>query len=143
MPEFNSLKIAAAALAFGLISLPAQAGLTIAPNNGNTDTIDDNGGTTGTGVPTGQPANGNGLTMGLQGYNSQVSPTTAPVLLPTLSADAGSYLLTYMGSGNAADTDTFSIGNCVFTNNAGGGGYHAWIHLPSFVGRRHPQFHLR
>ena len=121
MRKHLALAVLGAAAALALAGT-AKADLMIVPNNGPQDIINDAGGTTGTGVPTGQPAQGNGLPLGLTGYTSQVLGTTAPATGPSLIAvAAGDYLFTYMGSGNAANHDTFSIlnglgGSCSFDN---------------------------
>ncbi|HUZ72153.1 MAG TPA: PEP-CTERM sorting domain-containing protein [Stellaceae bacterium] len=49
----------------------AKADLMITPNGGEQDLINDAGGTTGSGDPSHQPSQGNGLPPGLSGYNSQ------------------------------------------------------------------------
>ena len=125
MTASKLLTVAGAVLAFGLVSFPAQANLLITPNSGNPDTLDDNGGTQGTGVPSViQGAGGNGLLApapgvagpGLMGYNSQIVPGSSAGLLPTLSVDAGNYLVMFMGSGNATAHDVFTVGNCTFDN---------------------------
>jgi hypothetical protein len=95
----------------------AQAGLLIQPNTIQQDIIDDAGGTTGTGIPQPQPSQGNGLPLGLTGYSSQnPNLSQAPNLL---AADTGAYLFTFMGRGNAVNTDTWTITigtGCTFNN---------------------------
>jgi hypothetical protein len=77
--------------------------ISIAPQNGAVDTVDDLGGNV---PPWGVP-------LGLSGYSS-VTTGTAPNLLLT----PGVYRFTFIGKGNAGNTDTFTVaGTGGFTFN--------------------------
>jgi PEP-CTERM motif-containing protein len=110
----------------------ARADLMINTHGALQDRVDDPGGTTGTGVPTGQPPQGNGLPITLTGYYSQFYPVpTSPTQQgPSLIAvTAGDYRFTYMGSGNAVDHDTFVLGGDTFDNKSTTPGTSFTIHL--------------
>lgn len=113
--------VLAAAAIIGSASV-AKADLMIIPNGGEQDRIDDAGGTTGTGNPFNQPPQGNGLPLGLTGYNSQIFPIPNPLpdfQGPSLVAvKADPYTFTYMGSGNAVDHDTFTFMGHTFDNES-------------------------
>jgi hypothetical protein len=88
-------------------SAMATGTISISPQSGGQEIIDDLGGN----VP---PA---GLPLGLTGYSSLGSTGTAPNLLLT----PGTYDFTYLGSGDAVDHDTFTVsgpGGFTFDNKS-------------------------
>lgn len=98
--------VAGTALSLALCAGSAMAAgtISISPQSGGQEIIDDLGGN----VP---PA---GLPLGVTGYSSLASTGTAPNLLLT----PGDYEFTYLGSGNAQDHDTFTVGTHTFDNTS-------------------------
>lgn len=96
------LTIGLAALAVALMAAPtvgAAASLTVLPRAGTADTIDDTGGCDATGC----------IPLGLTGYISGGVTGAGP----ELRATPGVYRFTYLGNGNAADDDIFTLGGRV------------------------------
>lgn len=105
--------LAATAMSLAVCAGPALAGpISIAPNNGAQEMIDDAGGNL---PPWGLPLlpTPNGMT----GFSTLIASGTAPNLMLT----PGTYDFTYVGSGNATNHDTFTIpgsGGFTFDNQS-------------------------
>ncbi len=100
MKTFTTIGLAALTIALCAAPQAARAAsIHVNPENGVLDTIDDTGGCGGTGC----------IPRGLSGYTSLGVTGTAPDLWLT----PGTYRFTYLGNGDAADHDIFTVGDHV------------------------------
>lgn len=95
----------------------AEAALAIKDNGAPQDVVDDKGGNV---LPAGLPLN-------LTGFNSS-NAISVPVLMVV---DAGYYKFSYMGSGNAGNHNTFSIGGHSFDDKTSTYGDAFTLYLPA------------
>jgi hypothetical protein len=104
MKTFTTIGLAA--LTIALVAAPQAAraaSIHVTPENGVLDTIDDAGGCGTTGC----------IPLGLSGYTSLGVTGTAPEMWLT----PGTYRFTYLGNGDAADSDTFTVGGHTIHSN--------------------------